>query len=78
MDWTKAPGDTVVCESCGLTLRDIVKAIAFNDAETVEDVISASGDCPEDNFQDCSQTIQDILDIYVPIYSSLKSGCGGG
>lgn len=78
MDWTKASGDTLVCESCGLTLRDIVKAIAFNDAETVEDVIAAFGDCLKDNHEDCSQTIQEILDIYVPIYSSLKNGCGGG
>jgi len=78
MDWTKASGDTLICETCGLTLRDVVKSIAFNDAETVEDVISTVDRNEERDFRDCREKIQEILDIYVPIYNSLKSGCGGG
>lgn len=78
MDWTKASGDTMVCESGDLTLRDVVRAIALNDADTVEMVKTLTGkseNCGEEN---CDATIQEILDIYVPVYSALKNGCGGG
>lgn len=74
MDWTKASGDTVVCESCDLNLRDVVRAVALNDADTVEMVGSITGK----DVETCRETIQEILDIYVPVYSALKNGCGGG
>lgn len=78
MDWTKASGETVVCESCDLTLKDIVRAIALEDADTVEKVAASTGIAKEGSQIDCSETIQEILDIYVPVYSALKNGCGGG
>lgn len=78
MDWSKASGDTMVCEECNLSLRDVVKAIALRDADSVEEVVTITGSCSEPSHKDCRKNIQEILDIYVPIYAALKGGCGGG
>jgi hypothetical protein len=78
MDWSKASGDTMVCEECNLTLRDVVKVIALQDASSVEDVLSLTGACSDASHEDCHKKIGEILDIYVPIYAALKGGCGGG
>jgi|GEM_PF-662339 hypothetical protein len=81
MDWTKASGDTMVCEGCDLSLRDVVKVIALQDASSVEEVITIAGICSEEASDECRKNIEEILDIYVPIYAALKEGscgCGGG
>ncbi len=78
MDWSKASGDTKVCEECNLSLRDVVKAIALRDADSIEEVLSVTGTCSDPSHEDCHKNIQEILDIYVPIYAALKGGCGGG
>lgn len=80
MDWTKASGDTVVCKGCNLTLRDVVKAIALQDANSADEVIAIAGACPETADDTCRKNIEEILEIYVPIYAALKEGncgCGG-
>ncbi len=78
MDWSKASGDTKVCEECNLSLRDVVKAIALRDADSIDEVLSVTGVCSDTSHEDCHKNIQEILDIYVPIYAALKGGCGGG
>ncbi len=71
-DWKKAPQDTVVCESCNMTKRDVVKALASG-AETVEEVIAAASG--QGDRCDCKEDVQAIIDAYLPSIKSMKSGC---
>ena len=73
MDWEKASQHTVVCAATGTTKRDVVRAIAQG-AETVADIVAATGACGDC----CAENLQGILDVYLTALRAMRSGCGCG
>jgi hypothetical protein len=75
MNWARASAATVVCEEKGTTLRDIVQGI-MDGAETPDTVMQLLGLTGADKG---TESIPDIMDVFVPVVSAWKSGgCGGG
>ncbi|MDR1649403.1 MAG: hypothetical protein LBR71_04005 [Synergistaceae bacterium] len=75
MNWARASAATVVCEEKGTTLRDIVQGI-MDGAETPGTVMQFLGLTDADKG---TESIPEIMDVFVPVVSAWKSGgCGGG
>lgn len=75
MDWTRAAADTPICEDKNVVLRDVVQVI-IDGAADEQSTMTALGMNAADAG---AELIPEILEIFVPVVESFKSGggCGG-
>lgn len=81
MSWLEKGGNATVCYCKNVNKMQILSAIAVDGARNLEDIKRITGactgnDCAQKNPSGkcCAGDIQEILDLYLPVYADLEGG----
>jgi|SRR6056297_309616 len=87
MSWLEKGGTTTVCYCKSVNKMDILSAIMIEGARSIEDVKRVTGACTGSDCERlnpagrcCSSDIEEILELYLPVFDDLQKGhdhCSG-